>query len=918
MKTDYIPTSRAFRPFVLSALLFVALTLGCLGAAASIVLPLLKSFGFTNQLEFLPSANLLLASDGMLYGETYSGGPSNCGCIFKVATNGAGYTVLHYFVGGDGANPEGGLLEGSDGCLYGSTYNGGVYKLGCIFRLNKDGSSYSTLKNFTGTGGDGANPSAALLEATNGLLYGTAYCGGAYTNGNIFSINKNGSGYALLLSFTHTNGANPSTALLQGSDGRLYGVTDSGGTWTNGTVFALSLDGTGFTNLWQFTGTNGDGGNPFSSVIEGNDGALYGTTYLGGVSNAGTVYKLGKDGSGYSVLLSFSGVAAGDGENPFASLKLGGDGVLYGTTQLGGTNGGGTVFKLNPDGGGYAVVHHFTGASGEGRYPQSALVETADGPLYGTTASGGNGEGGTLFKLDKDASGFTTIKGFYIFSGGDGFYPADPLLAGSDGGLYGTTVKGGEYNAGTVFKISADGSAYQLLYSFGASPGDGTDPRGGLVECLDGRLYGATYSGGASNAGTIYCLNKDGTDHGVLLSFGSNTNDARAPYGGLLQAGDGRLYGTTVLGGTNLAGTVFRITTNGTAYAILRSLGGTANSPTNPYCRLIEYPTGTLYGTSAYGGTNKMGAVFRLNEDGSGLAMLRSFNQDTNGWRPLAGVTRASDGMLYGTTYLSSGTANAGTLYRIATNGTSFGVVQILSLGICRAAVLEAIDGTLYGIACGTGSQGYGAIFSSQKDGTSFATSRTFGSTSGDGLFPKSRLMQAGDGSIFGTTGAGGSGWGTVYVQPQRPFVLAQPQTQVLLAGESALLSIAAAGCPAPACQWLFNGSALGNATNGVLSLNPVNLAQAGSYQVIISNTVGSVTSAVVLVSAYDFNWGTNESCFTVAGALGSGYRIDYLDNLAASWNPLTNFTLTTSPCQISDPDSGTLPQRFYRLVRLP
>jgi uncharacterized repeat protein (TIGR03803 family) len=252
---------------------------------------------------------------------------------------------------------------------------------------------------------------------------------------------------------------------------------------------------------------------------------------------------------------------------------------------MGGTNDAGTVFKLNLDGSGYAVVHDFTGGS-DGRYPQTALLELADGAIYGTASAGGNGEGGTVFKLNKDGNNFTMLKEFYAFAGGDGFHPADPLLIGSDGKVYGTTVKGGEFAAGTVFTMNLDGGAYQLLKNFGDSATDGTDPRGALVEGIDGGLYGTTYSGGASNAGTIFRLNKDGGNYGVLLNFGSTTNDGQNPYGGLMQGTDGKLYGTTVFGGTNKAGTIFRMAINGTAYTILRSLGGGANSPTNPYCRL--------------------------------------------------------------------------------------------------------------------------------------------------------------------------------------------------------------------------------------------------------------------------------------------------------------------------------------------
>lgn len=896
-----------------------ALMLGRTGAEAQVNPPLVKVFGFTNQLESVPTANLLLATNGMLYGTAYSGGPSNFGGIFRLNPNGSSYAVLRYFTGTNGsvagANPEAGLLEGGDGFLYGTTFAGGNSNAGCVFRLQPDGGGYTVLKNFTGAGGDGANPTAALVAGTNGLLYGTTAGGGSFANGTIFSLNKDGSGYAVRWHFDVTNGANPSAALLCGSDGRLYGVTESGGAATNGTVFALNHDGSGFTNLWNFSGAGGDGANPPASLIEDTNGVLYGMTYFGGSSNAGSIYKLGKDGSGYAVLYSFLGLNAGDADSPNAALKLASDGALYGTTLLGGTNGAGTVFKLNPDGGGYAILHHFAGG-GEGRYPQSALLEAADGALYATTGAGGNGEGGTLFKLNKDASGFATVKSFYAFAGGDGFYPADALLPGSDGKLYGTTVKGGEFAGGTVFGMNPDGSAYQLLKSFGASATDGTDPRGGLVEGVDGALYGATYSGGASNAGTVFRLNHDGSGYGVLLHFGSITNDAQNPYGGLVQGTDGQLYGTTVFGGTNKAGTVFRVATNGTGYAVLRSFGGAANSPTNPFCRLVESPAGTFYGTTADGGTNAAGTVFKINSDGSGFAIVRSFAKDTNGWRPLAGVIRASDGLLYGMTAMG-GTSSPGTVYQMATNGSGFAVVKTLTNSFARAGILEASDGGLYGAAY-SGAPDYGIAFMVKKDGADYAVARTFGTGAGDGQYPKSALVQANDGSLFGTAAAGGAGWGAVYVLPWQPVILGQPQTQVLLDGNSALLSVAAAAATPLTYQWWFNGAAVPGSTNATLPFSSLDLTQAGNYQVVVANAGGSVTSAVASVSGYRFEWATNQSRFTLAGPAGAGYRIDVRNELASGWSPLTNLVLDASPAEITDPDSGSQAQRYYRLVLLP
>ncbi|MCI0540207.1 MAG: hypothetical protein L0Z50_33800 [Verrucomicrobiales bacterium] len=288
-----------------------------------------------------------------------------------------------------------------------------------------------------------------------------------------------------------------------------------GATNFNGTVFKLNKDGTGHTDLHTFTGPPGDGSLPTGPLVQGSGGMLYGTTLSGGSSGVGTVFKLHQDGSGYSIVLSFS-ASLGDGWEP-VGLVQGSDGTLYGTMRLGGltnaniANGLGTIFKLNKDGIGYAVLRRFTGASGDGIGPTAVLVEGSDGVLYGTTAYGGianasdpNGRG-TVFKLNKDGSGYTVLHGF-AGAGGDGAYPWAALVEGKDGALYGTTGAGGRNNAGTVYKLNKDGSGYTVLRSFTFTNGDGSNPIAALAAGRDWALYGTSYSGGDMDFGTVFAL----------------------------------------------------------------------------------------------------------------------------------------------------------------------------------------------------------------------------------------------------------------------------------------------------------------------------------------------------------------------------------------------------------------------------
>ncbi len=351
-----------------------------------------------------------------------------------------------------------GLLEASDGLLYGESYGGSTNSdFGAVFRLHKDGSQFTVLTNLLQSQGDA--PSGVLIEATNGVLYGTAYDEGPSVLGSIFKVNKDGSGFAVIHDFTEgtNDGAFPSAGLLQGPDGSLYGTASYGGAGVpdQGVVFKLNLDGTGFTVLHSFTAGPSDGAYPEASLIIGTNGSLYGTTSGGGVSDAGTIFRLNTDGNGFSLVYSFGSVA-NDGSSPQANLLTGSNGTFYGTTffggAFGGASGGGVVFNLNQDGSNYQVLHQFGSVAGDGQNSFAGLAQGPDGALYGTTFAGGAASGGIVFGINPDGSNYQVL---IQFKGTNGLHPQAPLLAGSDGALYGTTLNGGALNRGTVFKIVA-------------------------------------------------------------------------------------------------------------------------------------------------------------------------------------------------------------------------------------------------------------------------------------------------------------------------------------------------------------------------------------------------------------------------------------------------------------------------------
>jgi uncharacterized repeat protein (TIGR03803 family) len=339
----------------------------------------------------------------------------------------------------------------------------------------------------------GSSPRGPLIEGSDRLLYGTTYAGGSNNLGTVFRIAKNGSGFAVLHSFA--NGDFPYGGVVEGTNGLLYGATAGGGSHNGGTIFNLDESRNVFSTVHDFDPTIGDGVAPLGALLKGSDGLFYGTCAGGGGSNLGTIFKLSADGLTYSILHNFGGRTNGnDGSSPAAGLLQGMAGSLYGTTQTGGSNDFGTIFKLNTDRSGYTVLHHFRGSPGDGRLPVGGLVQGTNGLLYGTTIYGGANNVGTVFRVDTNGDNYVIVKSF--MTGAEGNQPLAELALGPDGALYGTTRYGGPNDGGVAFRLDPDTAAYTVLHSFLGTGGDGSQPFAGLLLGSDGAWYGSTFYGG--------------------------------------------------------------------------------------------------------------------------------------------------------------------------------------------------------------------------------------------------------------------------------------------------------------------------------------------------------------------------------------------------------------------------------------
>jgi uncharacterized repeat protein (TIGR03803 family) len=350
----------------------------------------------------LPFCSLVL-SGNTLYGTATVGG-SGSGTVFAINIDSADITNPHVFNGNDGAYPNGGLvLSGST--LYGTTVGGGTNNFGAVFAINIGGTGFRNLHSFDYS--DGAYPYAGLILSGN-TLYGTAQQGGLGGSGTVFAINTGGSGFTNLHNFGGGDGAHPYAGLIL-SGNTLYGTTVNGGSSADGagTVFAVNINGTGFTNLHSFSEenynsievyTNGDGAFPGAGLIlSGN--TLYGTTDDGGTNGYGTVFAVNANTLGFMNLHNFTGY---DGAYPNGSFVLSGN-SLYGTAQYGGTSDNGTVFAININGTGFTNLYDFealdsAGTNSDGANPEDGLILSGN-TLYGTAHAGGPTDDGTVFSL---------------------------------------------------------------------------------------------------------------------------------------------------------------------------------------------------------------------------------------------------------------------------------------------------------------------------------------------------------------------------------------------------------------------------------------------------------------------------------------------------------------------------------------
>ncbi len=706
-----------------------------------------------------------------------------------------------------GTEVEGTLLEGPDGALYGANVRAGVVQKGVIYKVFKDGTGFRALHVFGITPGDGAWPEASMTVGDDGALYGITHLGGTNDNGTIYKIRFDGAGYQIVFHFPAPVSYSPRGKLTVGGDGAFRGVTDSGGRG-DGTIYRVNQDGTGFQVLYEFARDGRLGGfEPKDGLTRASDGRLYGVTLWGGRSlstatGTGTIYGLNEDGSDYRMLHAFEGRTVAGGSWPRCRLLEGSDGALYGTTLLGGIDNFGTVFRINKDGSDFRVIHHESSAETSGS--SRTLVETSDGFLWGASYNGVfrvdrdggsyqqfrrycNAYGGLILGTDRALYGVST--GPFRFDPGTGLSselhpfsassplpkeqaPRAPLFRADNGKLYGSTERGGLDSNGTVFVTGPDGVGFRVINSIGTNGLTAGRTPNGLVESLNGFFYGTTQAGGSNGFGVIFRIDPDGGNYQNVHHFSSLT-DGRIPRAALIPGLDGFLYGCTSAGGTRNRGTVFRIAEDDHRFSTIRHM--TTADGAGPTSALVTGPDRLLYGTANGAGANVRGVLFRLDREGSRYEVLHQFGQAEDGislQAPLIG----SDGFVYGA--VSGSAVGFGTIYRVRPDGTDYRVLyrltdRVREGALPRGPLIESPPGVLWGCVSTGGVANAGAIFRARMDGTDYRVMWHFGRVTGDGSSPEGGLVLDGSGWAMGTTATGGQlGLGTVFRFDPRVIVV--------------------------------------------------------------------------------------------------------------------------------------------------
>ena len=527
----------------------------------------------------------------------------------------------------------------------------------------------------------------------------------------------------------------------------LWGVTAQGGDKNAGCIFKADAFGNDIQSQYSFS-VDVEGRKPyFSSFCLASDGMLYGLTDQGGAHDMGVLYAY--DPATNTCVKKIDFLDSVTGKFPRGSLVLAITGNMYGMTYEGGINNAGVIFEFDPIDDTIYIRHHFDDTL-TGKHPCGSLTTAGDGKIYGMTSEGGANNMGVLFQYDPLKDSVIVKK---VFSGtANGALPYGSLLKTSKGRLYGMTLKGGAANKGVIFEYIPETNMQTIKFSFDGSRG--SEPYGSLIEAPNGKLYGMTSAGGSNSGGVL--LEYDTVSGTVTKKVDFKGSNGFAPDGSLVLFHSGKLYGQTFTGGTNGDGVIFEFDVNTGTYTkkadLLRSSNGTGPNS------MSEAPNGKLYGTTVSGGSTDDGVIFEFDPSAGVVTKKLDFNSAPKGKYPCGSICYLNNGLFYGMTTLG-GNANKGVLYEYNSGSLQYTVkAQFNGTNGSKPSgrLTIASNGNFYGMTSEGGTFNQGVLFEFNPS-TGILTKKIDFEETVNGMYPYGSLTENTDGLLYGMTSQGGT-----------------------------------------------------------------------------------------------------------------------------------------------------------------
>jgi uncharacterized repeat protein (TIGR03803 family) len=653
---------------------------------------------------------------------------------------------------------QGALVFGPDGYYWGTSEEGGVSENGTVYKVRPDGSEWSVVVSFTGSGGPnpGRLPFGGLVSDQAGNLWGTTSRGGTSDLGTIFRVNAQTGEFTSVLRFTGTQGVNrgalPGGELVWDERGYFWGTTRAGGSANVGTVYKVNAATGELTTLSEFSGTVG---RPSTGLTSDGKGYFWGATAFG---TRNIIFKVQQD-TGSRVTVADLG-----GDSSLNRLVDDGQGFLWGTTSS-------TIFKVEIATGALSTVYQATNAQFSG------LINDGAGSLWGGSGSGGGQARGEVFKIDIQTGRFTRVSDLASSPVLDtDFHPVSTLVMDASGSFLGTTRLNHPKGPGTVFKVNAANGEITVLTTFNDEHSDerGTFPYAGLVSDGAGYFWGTTQHGGLGN-GTVYKLDEVTWQLTTVVQFSNvgEINRGAEPRAMLAPDGQGYLWGSTSEGGTENAGTIFKVNiATGELTTIVEFSGNEGeNRGARPVGELTSDGNGFFWGTTSEGRTSRGGTIFKVNIATGELITVHDTDDE-----PYAGLAADGSGSFWGTTN-RGGEDDSGTIFKVDiatgqfTHVLQFDGLSTPNLGTePRARLFNDGKGAFWGITSeggnSGGARGLGTVFRVDTATKQLTTVIRFTGRGGAnrGSEPRPQLIRDAEGYLVGTTWKGGaSDNGTVF-----------------------------------------------------------------------------------------------------------------------------------------------------------